>query len=88
MIETQIHPPIAPSSETWTEIRCIACVSLGWYHSHLLLRLHGVIAPMDVTLELKCPRCKSLIGWSFGKPDFKVLTEGVRNHRRQIAAFE
>lgn len=74
--------------ETWTEIRCIACVNLGWYSSHLLLRLHGAITPQAVKLELKCPRCKSVIEWSFGEAKFAILNEGVRNHRKQVAVFE
>jgi phage FluMu protein Com len=75
--------------EQWTEVRCIACVPLGWYSSHLLLRLQGVIPPCErVTIELKCPRCKSIILWTLGKPEFVVKVEGVRNHKRQLVAFE
>jgi phage FluMu protein Com len=75
-------------TEQWTEIRCIACVSLGWYSSHLLLRVNGVLERSDIRLQLKCPRCKSLIEWTFGKPEFSIVAAGVRNHRRQTAAFE
>ncbi len=74
--------------ETWVEVRCIACVPLGFYSSHLLLRVEGAMSANGVKLQMKCPRCKSLVEWEFGKPSFVVLIEGVRNHRRQIAAFE
>jgi hypothetical protein len=75
--------------EQWTEVRCIACVHLGWYSSHLLLRLSGKI-PKDehITIELKCPRCKSVILWTLGRPEFVVKVEGVKNHRRQVVVFE
>lgn len=75
-------------SEQWTEIRCFACVPLGWYSSHLLLRVSGIIEAQDVKLEMKCPRCKSVILWTYGKPEFMILKDGIRNQRRQTTAFE
>lgn len=76
--------------ETWTEVRCIACVPLGWYSSHLLLRMHtiGKVEPLNVKLQLKCPRCKSLVEWKLGTPEFAVIAEGVKNQKRQTVAFE
>lgn len=74
--------------ETWTEVRCICCVPLGWYSSRLLLRVRGALIPQEVQLELKCPRCDSVIEWTYGKPLFNVIKEGRRNYRRQVAAFE
>jgi phage FluMu protein Com len=75
-------------TEQWTEVRCIACVPLGWYSSHLLLRIEGPMHANGVKLQMKCPRCKSLVEWVFGKPEFRIIIEGNRNHRRQTAAFE
>jgi phage FluMu protein Com len=75
-------------TESWSEVRCIACVPLGWYSSHLLLRITGMMEANGAKLQMKCPRCKSLVQWTFGKPEFIVLIEGVRNHRRQTAVFE
>lgn len=74
-------------AEQWTEIRCFCCVPLG-YSSRLLFRVHGVITPQDVYLELKCPRCDSVIEWNYGKPEFRIVKEGRRNHKRQTVAFE
>lgn len=80
----------AAINEQWTEIRCIACVPLGWYSSHLLLRLHsiGKVEARDLKLQMKCPRCKSLIEWKLGTPEFLVIVEGIRNHKRQVTIFE
>lgn len=74
--------------ESWVEVRCICCVPLGYYSSHLLARAHGVIVAQEVQIELKCPRCKSIIEWSYGKPEFKIVKRGVENHKRQVVAFE
>jgi len=74
-------------TEIWTEVRCVACVPLGWYSSHLLLRIEGAMSG-DTRLQMKCPRCKSVIEWTFGKPQFEVIKEGVRNNRRATSAFE
>lgn len=68
--------------ETWTEIRCPACVSLGWYSSHLLLRIIGKPSPAPVHIEIKCPRCKSLISWVYGTPEFGVMRTGRRNREK------
>jgi phage FluMu protein Com len=39
-------------------------------------------------IEIKCPRCKSVIRWTLGKPEIIVAIEGVRNHKRQTVVFE
>jgi phage FluMu protein Com len=75
-------------SEQWTDVRCIACVPLGWYSSRLLLRINGVMNANGVKLEMRCPRCRSLIEWTFGKPEFKILYEGRKNDKKQTAVFE
>ena len=75
-------------SEIWTEVRCPACVKLGWYASHLLLRMRGRIPFNDALLELKCTRCKSLIGWELGKPVLIILAQGVVNRKKQTTTFE
>lgn len=75
--------------ESWTEIRCPACVGLGWRSSRLLLKVQGRIPELvGVTIELKCHRCKSLISWRLGTPILTPVTEGVRNHKKQTVAFE
>lgn len=74
--------------EVWIEVRCIRCVPLGWYHSRLLMRVRGQVVAQEVYLELKCPRCGSIIEWTYGKPEFKIVKDGVKNHKRQLVAFE
>lgn len=75
--------------ESWTEIRCPACVGLGWNTSRLLLKIHGKVLPnAGVVLQLKCHRCKSLVEWTLGTPVLVPVILGERNHRKQIAAFE
>lgn len=64
--------------ETWTEIRCPACVGLGWYSSHLLLKVTGNLVPLPVSLEMKCPRCKSKISWHYGTPEFSIVSTGKK----------
>lgn len=75
-------------TESFTEIRCFCCVPLGYYSSRLLLRVRGIIQPQNVYLELKCPRCNSVVEWGYGKPEFRVVKEGTRNHKRQSVVFE
>jgi phage FluMu protein Com len=74
--------------ETWLDIRCPACVKLGWDSSRLLLRARGVIAPSDAILEMKCPRCKSVIEWTLGKPILRTSKYGQKNDRPSKAVFE
>ena len=75
--------------ESWTEIRCPACVELGWRSSRLLLKVQGRIPELvGVTIELKCHRCKSLISWRLGTPVLIPITMGVKNHKQQTVAFE
>jgi phage FluMu protein Com len=50
--------------------------------------VRGAIVAQDVFLELKCPRCDSVIEWSYGKPEFRIVKEGNRNHKRQAVVFE
>jgi phage FluMu protein Com len=66
-------------TETFTEIRCPACVGLGWYSSHLLLRVRGEIMPQAVKVEMKCPRCKSVVVWDYAQPKFEVIIHGIKN---------
>jgi len=74
--------------ESWTEIRCPACVPLGWYSSRLLLKVVGVIEPQEAQIQIKCFMCKSIIGWTVGTPLLEVVETGRKNHKRQTAAFE
>lgn len=75
-------------TESFTEVRCTACINLGWYSSHLLLRASGVIEAQEVQIEVKCPRCKSLVKWTYGTPKFDIISHGVKNHRPAKAVFE
>ena len=79
---------IAPISERWTELRCIACVPLGWESSRLLLRVEGYIPPTEAQIELKCHRCKSVVSWQIGTMNIRVKSHGQKNHRRMTAVFE
>ena len=75
--------------ESWTELRCPACVQLGWHSSRLLLKLKGDIPPiLGVTIEMKCHRCKSLIVWHLGTPVLVPVALGAKNNKRQKVAFE
>jgi len=75
-------------SETFAEVRCIACVPLGWYSSHLLLRITGAMKADGVRLQMKCPRCKSVVEWEFGKPHFTIIKKGLCNPPKRTAVFE
>ena len=75
--------------EYWTEIRCPACVPLGWHSSRLLLKVQGKIPPMlGVAIEMKCHRCKSLVSWRLGTPILIPVIMGEKNRKRQTVAFE
>jgi DNA-directed RNA polymerase subunit RPC12/RpoP len=68
--------------ETFTEIRCPACVNLGWPSSRLLLKINGKIPPLaGVTVQIKCHRCKSTIEWHLGTPIFYPSIVGEHNKR-------
>lgn len=76
-------------TDSWTEIRCPACVYLGWESSRLLLKIEGKTVPMsNVSIEIKCQRCKSMVVWKFGTPILYASQMGERNHKRQKLAFE
>ena len=75
-------------TETWTELRCPACVPLGWYSPRLLLRVIGKIEPQEAQLQVKCWICKSVIGWKIGTTDIQIIERGRKNHKKQTAAFE
>lgn len=75
--------------ESWTEVRCPACVQLGWDSSRLLWKIYGHMVPMPgVVLQLKCHRCKSVINWHMGTPILVAHVLGIRNHRKARCAFE
>lgn len=75
--------------ESWTEIRCPACVELGWYSSRLLLKVRGKVKPAaNVIIQIKCIRCKSVVEWTLGTPFMFVIEQGPKNHKRQTCAFE
>lgn len=75
--------------ESFTEIRCPACIGLGWGSSRLLLKVNGKIPPLPgIVLQFKCHRCKSVVEWRLGTPVLVATVPGVKNHKRQQAAFE
>lgn len=78
---TQISPPV----EVFTEIRCPACVPLGWDSSRLLFKVHGVVAVCDARLQLVCHRCKSLVEWRIGLPILTVIEKGQRRRSARVA---
>lgn len=74
------------STETWIDIRCPACVKLGYGASRLLLRAEGDIPETKAKLQVKCQRCKSVIQWTIGTPFTFVQVLGESQHRK--VAFE
>ena len=75
--------------EVFTEIRCPACVPLGWGNSRLLLKVNGKIPPLaGVVIQIKCHRCKSMIEWHLGTPILVAVQMGMKNHKQSHAAFE
>lgn len=75
--------------ESWTEIRCPACMSLGWTSSRLLLKVRGHVPPnAGVIIQMKCHRCKSTIEWVLGTPVLIPVVMGMKNYKRQTASFE
>ena len=75
--------------ESFTELRCPACVQLGWQSSRLLLKVSGKMTPMlGVEVEMKCHRCKSVISWHFGTPILLATEFGPKNRRMSRVAFE
>ena len=93
MSDTQLDGELAvmekpKMSEQWTELRCIACVPLGWESSRLLLRIEGFIPQSEAQIEVKCHRCKSVVSWQIGTLNIGVKSYGQKNHKRATAAFE
>lgn len=74
--------------ESWTEVRCPACVSLGWYSPRLLFRVIGKLEPTEAHLQIKCWICKSVVDWKVGTPELAIVELGRKNHKKQTAAFE
>ena len=68
---------------TWTEARCPACLKLGWDSPRLLFRAEGTIEANGFREEFKCHRCKSVIGWIVGSPNFFVVEYGEKNPKRK-----
>jgi DNA-directed RNA polymerase subunit RPC12/RpoP len=77
-----------PTVESWSEIRCPACVPLGWPSSRLLFKVNGVMSYSGARVEIVCHRCKSLVSWVIGVPVLHVIKYGQKNDRHQTAAFE
>ena len=65
-----------PKVEIWTEIRCPACMPLGWPASRLLFKIVGVLEPSEARLATRCHRCKSIIEWTIGTPRLVVIERG------------
>ena len=75
--------------ESWTEIRCPACVELGYPNSKLLYTIEGKTFPMPGAVErIKCSRCKSMIGWHIGTPMLFVIEEGAKLRKKQKIVYE
>lgn len=75
-------------TESWTEIRCPACVMLGWEASRMLYKVYGKLPETDAKLQIKCHRCKSVVEWTIGKPILIPIVLGPKVRKRQTAAFE
>ena len=75
--------------ESWAEIRCPACVQLGWQSSRLLLKVRGHVPELvGVEVEMKCHRCKSVVSWRVGTPILLPIELGPKNRRMSRVAFE
>lgn len=70
------------------EIRCPACVELGWYTSRVLFYVVNKIIPCETRIQITCWKCKSIVSWKIGddKPD--IIKKGQYYHKKQTAAFE
>jgi len=77
-----------PKAESWTEIRCPACIPLGWSASKLLFKVSGVMSASGAVLQLRCHRCRSLIAWEIGTPRLQAVEKGPKNDKRQKVSFE
>lgn len=76
-------PPIVQ-----TEIRCPACVPLGWERPRLLLTVFGVMESSTVKVQCHCPRCKSLVKWTYGTAELEIVKHGPIEKSRQKAIYE
>lgn len=74
-----------PPVEVFTEVRCPACVPLGWDSSRLLFKAYGVLVPSDARVQLVCHRCKSLVEWRIGLPILNVIEKGQRRRTARVA---
>jgi hypothetical protein len=83
-----VAAPALPKIEVFTEVRCPACVPLGWDTSRLLFKVYGIIAAGGATIQTRCHRCKSLISWRIGTPELRVIERGPQNEKRRKVAFE
>ena len=63
------------------EIRCPACLPLGWADAHLLMLIPhsgGFAYFGDLTIETKCPRCKSVLVCEVTTFHVIIKTQGKR----------
>lgn len=75
---------LAPLPESFTEVRCPACVKLGWPSARMLFKVHGTITQHGgAEVQIKCPRCSSIIGWVFGLPILRIIETGQKNDKKQ-----
>lgn len=80
------------------EIRCPACLPLGWADAHLLMIASpypGALAPLEVEarllpieemqLQIKCPRCKSILICKIVTFDVTIKAQGKRFIQKESA---
>jgi hypothetical protein len=70
--------------ESWTEIRCPACVQLGYVSPRLLCQIKGK-PPKDMILYFPCSKCRSIVEFHFDKLRFVVLRNGEPRKKAKIA---
>jgi len=78
-------------SDEWEEIRCPACVELGYTYVQplILFKVLGELPDGEpFYIQTKCWHCKSLVSYELKTKEFTIDKVGVKNHRRQTAAFE
>ena len=75
---------------THTEIRCPACVELGYAVPRFFFRIDGMMTVPEtpVLFLVHCKVCKSYVQWRYGTNEFEIVKTGVQNHKQEKVRFE
>ena len=80
--------PASPPPESWTEVRCPACKSLGYPDARFLFKLSGEPVAADTDIFVVCDKCKSLVIFNFKTHKFTISKQGRVYKHKARAAFE